>query len=185
MGGLFCQVDLCQIHVAKLPPPCHQGYSASFGSSTSYCRLVECSPNYPKWISLQVAHCLGWFWTWSVIFGHNNNNNNNNLQFSIIPKKWNYSALELHSYFWHGRHAFFKICGKFKKVISLRLTSLGTTVIYKACWIGLCLGMKANYEMIFYGENMIKSLLIHLIPTYQCTYLPTHPLTYLSTHLLT
>ncbi len=40
------------------------------------------------------------------------------LQFSIIQKKRSYCASELHSYFWHGRCAFFKICGKFQKVIS-------------------------------------------------------------------
>jgi hypothetical protein len=45
-------------------------------------------------------------------------NNNNNFQLSIIPKKQSYCASELHSYFWHGRRAFFKICHKFQKVIS-------------------------------------------------------------------
>jgi hypothetical protein len=44
-------------------------------------------------------------------------NNNNNFQLSIIPKKRSYCAPELRSYFWHGRRAFFKICGKFQKVI--------------------------------------------------------------------
>jgi len=67
IGGLFCQVELCQIHVAKLPTPCHQGYSANFVNSTSYCGLPECSPNCPKWTSLQLAHYLGWFCTLSVI----------------------------------------------------------------------------------------------------------------------
>jgi len=102
-----------------VPTPCHQGYSANFVNSTSYCGLPDCSPNCPKWTSLQVAHCLGWFCSLSVNFGHNNNNNsNNNLQFSVIPKKRSYCASELHSYFWHGRHAYYKICGKFQKVFS-------------------------------------------------------------------
>jgi hypothetical protein len=119
IGGLFCQVELCQIHVAKLPTPCHQGYSANFVNSTSYCGLPDCSPNCTKWTSLQVAHCLGWFCSLSVNFGHNNNNNsNNNLQFSVIQKKRSYCASELHSYVWHGRHAYYKICGKFQKVFS-------------------------------------------------------------------
>jgi hypothetical protein len=55
-----------------LPTPCHQGYSANFVNSTSYFGLPECSPNCLKGTSLQVAHCLGWFCTLSVIFGDNN-----------------------------------------------------------------------------------------------------------------
>jgi hypothetical protein len=69
----------------------------------------------------------------------------------------------------------------------LRLTSLGTTVIYRACWIGLCVGMKANYEMNFYGENMIKKPIYSpnpYLPMYLSTYppidLPIYTLTYLN-----
>ncbi len=141
--------------------------------------MPECSPNCPIWTSLQVAECVGWFCSLSVIFGHNNNNK---LQFSIIQKKWSYCASELHSYFWHGRHAFCKICGKFQKVNSLRLTGLGTTVLHGGCWIGLCVGMKGNYETFFYGENMNPSNLfpwVKLILTHE----PLYPLLQWITHV--
>jgi hypothetical protein len=98
---------------AKLPTPCHQGYSANFVNSTSYCGLPECSPNCPKWRSLQVAHCLGWFCTLLVIFGHNNN-----LQFSIIQKITKLLCSEASFIFLAWQASFMKIHGKFQKVIS-------------------------------------------------------------------
>ncbi len=129
--GLFCPVELCQIHVTKQPTPCHEGYSANFVNSTSYCGLPECSPNCPKSTSLQVAHCLPRLVL--HLISYNNNNNNNNFPTQNYTKKTKLLCFRPSLYFWHGRRAFYKICGKFQKVISQRLTSLGTTVIYRGC----------------------------------------------------
>jgi hypothetical protein len=151
--GYFAKLSCAK---SMSPNLCHQGYSTNFVNSTSYCGLPECSPNCPKWTSLQVAKCVGWFCSLSVflaiiiiiIISCNS---------ALYRRKQSYCASELHSYFWHRRHAFYKICGNFQKVISLRLTSLGTTVLHGGCWIGLWVGMKGNYEIIFYGENMNPS----------------------------
>ncbi len=77
LSFVLCQVakstqtsPVCQIHITKLPTPCHQGYSAN---SSTPLQIVH----YPN--ALKLLRYL------SVIFGHNNNHNNN-VQFSIILK---------------------------------------------------------------------------------------------------